>query len=385
MTNFNKIVKKEILGGTMRKSKLYIFLSILTVIFLFGTAAICTQCGASIDEAIEDLGGNVDEEPPGTEPGEEQPSDTEPGETPPGDGPPGEENNPPVIEEIEVMGVDIEYAEVEGMFEDLPADPDIEGIPDIIFSIEAYDEDGDELQYRAYDSLGAEFDVTKIDNNNAEFFWELSEEPGPYTLTVEVSDGKGGTDSQLVNMTFIEPPEGTEWGGISEVRLDIVSEETGQIANNEDWAARADIYVGDGGGDRYVNGYISFDITDLTGVEVVSVTLTMDLDREYGDRSYLGNLRIGTLDYGTGPFTVPSSVSIRDIPAKLLVQLPNSITDIDYSSNDLADELQKNINAASDRFQLKIYWSHPHTDEDESADGLLYLQGGIHLIVQYTE
>ena len=118
----------------------------------------------------------------------------------------------------------------------------------------------------------------------------------------------------------------------------------------------------------------------MAGVEVVSANFTMDLDREYGDRSYLGNLRIGTLDYGTD-----LGVSDRDIPAKLLVQLPNSTTDVSYSSNELADELQKNINAASDRFQLKIYWSHPYTDEDGIADGLLYLLGDIYLIVQYTE
>ncbi|MBC8387483.1 MAG: hypothetical protein H8E13_05470 [Actinobacteria bacterium] len=191
----------------MGKNKLYIFLSILTITFLFGTAAICTQCGANIDKAVGDLGGSVDEEPPGTEPGVKQPSSTEPGETPSGDEPPYEDNHPPAIEEIETMGVDVEYAEAEGMFEDLPADPDMEGT---MFSIEAYDEDGDELRYRVYDSLGAEFDVTKIDNNNAEFYWELSEEPGPYTLTIEVSDGRGGTDSQLVNMTFSEPDEGAD-------------------------------------------------------------------------------------------------------------------------------------------------------------------------------
>ena len=71
----------------MRKNKLYVFLSILTIIFLFGTAATCTQCGANIDKAIGGLGDNVDEEPPGTEPGGKQPSGTEPGETPPDDEP----------------------------------------------------------------------------------------------------------------------------------------------------------------------------------------------------------------------------------------------------------------------------------------------------------
>jgi len=69
----------------------------------------------------------------------------------------------------------------------------------------------------------------------------------------------------------------------------------------------------------------------------------------------------------------------------LLVQFPNSTTDISFSNNELADELQKNINAASDRFQLKVYWSHPHANEDEIHDKLLYKQGDIYLIVQYIE
>jgi len=56
----------------MRKSKFYIFLAIVTAILLLSTAAICTQCGANIDKAIGGLGGNVDKEPSGTEPGGEQ-------------------------------------------------------------------------------------------------------------------------------------------------------------------------------------------------------------------------------------------------------------------------------------------------------------------------
>jgi len=56
----------------MRKSKFYIFLAVVTAILLLSTAAVCTQCGVNIDKAIGDIRGNVDEEPPGTEPGGEQ-------------------------------------------------------------------------------------------------------------------------------------------------------------------------------------------------------------------------------------------------------------------------------------------------------------------------
>ena len=197
----------------MRKNKLYVFLSILTIIFLFGTAAVCTQCGASIDKAIGDLGDNVDEEPQGTEPQGKQPSGTEPDETPPG--------------------------------EELPPDEEQEPEP--------------EPEEEAEEPEEEETKETRLD--------VVPDETG----FIEVTD------------TFVHSPEGIKVGTSDRI---------------------------------YKDGYISFDITDLTGVEVVSVTLRMDLNREFGDRSYLGNLRIGTLDYGTGPLRMEA----RDIPAKMLVQ-----------------------------------------------------------------
>ena len=168
---------------------------------------------------------------------------------------------------------------------------------------------------------------------------------------------------------------------VMETSLGVVPEETGRIGINEDWVVNPDIYIGDSSSDGYVNSYISFDITDLKGVEVVSVTLTMILAEEFGDRSYLGNLEIGTLDYKTGHL----SASSGDISAKMLVALPNSTTDINYSSKDSKDELQKNIDATSDRFQLKIYWSNPSTNKNKIPDGLLYLKSDINLVVQYMK
>jgi len=72
-----------------------------------------------------------------------------------------------------------------------------------------------------------------------------------------------------------------------------------------------------------------------------------------------------------------------NIPAKMLVRFPTSVTTITYSSNDLADELQKNINAGNARLQLKIYWASPTSDDDGNPDGLEYHNEGIFMIVQY--
>jgi hypothetical protein len=69
----------------------------------------------------------------------------------------------------------------------------------------------------------------------------------------------------------------------------------------------------------------------------------------------------------------------------MLLQLPNSVTDISYSGQALIDELQDRINEGSDRLQLKVYWSHPHSDNDSIADGLRFLQSSIKLFIHYRE
>jgi len=201
------LLQKEILGGIMRKNKLYVFLSILTIIFLFGTAAICTQCGANIDKAIGDLGGNVDEESPGTEPGGEQPSDAEPpGEISPEEPLPQEGNHPPVIDRIEIFGTDIRIAEAEGWLSETPMEIEF------FFTIEASDEDGDDLEYFAYDDSGNNYEVRKLDDDLADFSWTSPDSEGSVVLTIEVSDGRGGVDNYSINMDIIgepsEPDEG---------------------------------------------------------------------------------------------------------------------------------------------------------------------------------
>lgn len=162
----------------------------------------CNLCGTPLDISLGDTETTEEEGSPAS-----QREPTETTQASQSTEAPVEGNNSPAIQEVEFIGVDVEVAEAEGMFADMPADPDLEGAPEFIFTIEAYDEDDDELQYKAYDSLGTSFDVTKIDNNNAEFIWNWPDTIGDYTLTAEVSDGKGGTDSQSVNMNFIEVSE----------------------------------------------------------------------------------------------------------------------------------------------------------------------------------
>jgi hypothetical protein len=172
----------------MKKNKLYILSSILIIISLFTTAAACNLCGVPVE-----IGEATTEE---TATGQQTTRTTQ-GQSQSTEAP-AEGNHPPAIREIEFMGMDVEFIESEGGFDEIPA---VVG-EEATLTIEAYDEDNDELTYAAYDSLGTSFDVTKIDNNNAEFTWLTPGVPGSYTLTVEVSDGKGGADSYSIDMNF---------------------------------------------------------------------------------------------------------------------------------------------------------------------------------------
>ena len=177
----------------MRKNKLYLLSSILIIIFVCATAVTCNLCGNPIEITVPEEETTVEkpeQENQATTQAESQSTEAA-----------VEDNHPPEIREIEMMGMDVEYAVSEGYFDEIP----VEAIGDVNFTIEAYDEDVDELQYSAFDSLGNSFEVTKIDNNNAEFSWELLPESGSYTLTIEVSDNRGGTDSQSIDMNFVLP------------------------------------------------------------------------------------------------------------------------------------------------------------------------------------
>ncbi|MFZ3107162.1 MAG: hypothetical protein WA105_07280, partial [Candidatus Hydromicrobium sp.] len=81
----------------MRKNKLYFFLSILTIIFLFSFAALCTQCGTATEE--EKIG--VEEETAATE---EETAATEEEVT-------EEEGEEAVVEEKEAPTIELEIYE----------------------------------------------------------------------------------------------------------------------------------------------------------------------------------------------------------------------------------------------------------------------------------
>ena len=200
----------------MKKNITFIIILLVITAILFSTAATCNMCGTPVDIGIGQEESSEDEmisepqrETTGTTQGQSQGTEA-----------PVEGNNPPVIRDIEMWRTDIEVYE-ELLLSDWIPSAEVEEA-EIPFSIEAYDEDGDELTFIAYDSLGTDFNVTKIDNNNAEFTWRNPFYNGSYTLTVEVSDGRGGVVTYAIDMNITDEPSGlidNDPPEVSEIRI----------------------------------------------------------------------------------------------------------------------------------------------------------------------
>ena len=174
------------------KKALYIIITLIVFILVSSLAVTCNMCSAPFktDTEIEnDDGIQSGQGGETSNPGQSQNGNTA-----------QDNNNTPSIDSIEISGINVELMKSQGYFDNLPSE-----LPEgaaIVIDVKASDEDGDELNYRFYDSLGTDFNVKKIDNNHAEITWIVPLHTGGYTLTLEVSDGRGGTDSYSVDMNF---------------------------------------------------------------------------------------------------------------------------------------------------------------------------------------
>jgi len=110
---------------------------------------------------------------------------------------PGAENNPPVITDPGVNSdVTAPYA-----------------TQLVIFSAEATDEDHDELTFAWSDDTGGNnFFDESIGEHGAQAWWNY-DTAGSYVITLEVTDGMGGTDTTTFDVTLNALPASYDWVG----------------------------------------------------------------------------------------------------------------------------------------------------------------------------
>ena len=219
----------------MRKNKLYIVLVILTIIFLFATAAVCTQCGVLGDEGEKSADADDSEKPEEADDsgkkeeskdtdGDENDSDKK-DEPKPEDKKSDDENEPPVIAGIYLDGLD-------------PAVCDFSANGVHTVRADATDPEGGNLTFK----WSGDGTIAGEDTNPMS--WTAPDVDGRYEITVEVTDDKGSTAAMAADIYVIsypelveaEPPERAVILGI-----EIKGSNDGKYYKNTDYTIQANV------------------------------------------------------------------------------------------------------------------------------------------------
>ena len=256
--------------------------------------------------------------------------------------------------------------------------PDINGIhlsTDTLYvgkqyeiSADVVDLDGDDLIY-SWSVSGGSLEKTSL--NPAK--WNTPDNAGDYTISVSVTDGAGNTSeastSAYVGTIIVDQK-------LVDLNLPGKENEGGYIELGGGTFAGGDIYSGDSNSNKPCNGFISFDISSLAGKTVDSASLTFSNSTVSGDPlSFFESLWINVLDWGAEPIT-QNDFSLSGIPIASY-NTPN----ITCTVSKLKEELQKAISAGKSRFQIRIHFSGPYTDYDNSSDGWKYTQSNVNMNV----
>ena len=238
----------------------------------------------------------------------------------------------------------------------------------------ATDPDGDSLTYIWTTSGGA------INDDSANpMKWTTPGSAGSYTITLKVTDGKGGEDTQSKDVSV----------ETAVVNLDVpkVNSEGGYIEEGGKINTGGGLFAGDsaaGGGyigNRRVRGYISFDITGLNGKTIDQATLTFNINSIYGvpDPAF-GGMWVGVVDWGAEALVL-SDFNLPQVGIQLFNMSGGG--NITCNTATLKTQLQSAINAGKSRFQIMI--SHPGmaSNGNNTWDGWSYLQAAVNLNINY--
>jgi hypothetical protein len=236
-------------------------------------------------------------------------------------------------------------------------------------SVDVSDPDGDTLSFRWSVTGGS---ITDSTANPIK--WNTPNTPEDYQISIAVSDGHGNTAETSTAVYVGEVVLVEE----NPTNMDIPRKEGegGYIESGGGTFIGGDIYAGDSSGNKPCMGFISFDISNLGGNTIKSASLKFSGASQSGvPLSFLYRLKINILDWGAEPIT-QSDFGLDGV----LVASYDS-PNITCNVSKLKEELQKAVDEGKSRFQIRIHFSGPYTDDDDEADGWGYSQGNVGLNV----
>ena len=197
---------------------------------------------------------------------------------------------------------------------------------------------------------------------------------GNYDITVVVDDGNGGTAilTETVEVTaMLGPP-------IAAMDVPIVPSEGGYINGGGIHVVGNANLAGDAANDEACRGYISFDITGLSGASIASATFTANTYYTSGDPIAFTPLWISSVDWGSGSI-IWDDFNLSGDPIDNF-----SLSSFVCDSPKLKLYLQNAINGGRDRFQIMIFFSGMASDGDGFSDIWGYRDNSVNLNITYT-
>ena len=260
-------------------------------------------------------------------------------------------------------------------------------------TVKASDADGDKLTYKWTVGGGA------LTADNLETVkWNTPSKSDNYEVKVVVRDGRGGSSSESISVyvgnvevavttqppSTTAPPETsppTTTTSPQQTSLDLPKKtsEGGYLEYGGETFAGGNIYAGDSANNKPCVGFISFDIAGIAGKTIASATLSLGSASVQGDPLvYLDAFWINVVEWGAEPI-IQNDFNLPGIA----IQSFNS-PNITCTAEKLKSELQKAINSGKSRFQLRVHFSGPYTDNDGARDGWEYAQSSVNLNVKYN-
>ena len=266
-------------------------------------------------------------------------------------------------------------------------------------SVTATDPDKDSLTYKWTVTGG------KLSADNAPAVkWTAPPDPENYQVKVDVKDSKGALTSKTISVyvgsqkapettappatapettappTTAPPSTAPPTTAPQQSSLDLPkkSSEGGYLEYGGETFAGGNVYAGDSASNKPCVGFISFDISSLAGKTISSAKLKFNGSSIQGNPlSYCDSFWVNVAEWGAEPIVQ------KDF--KLSGTAIQSFTspDITCTADKLKSEIQKAINSGKARFQIRVHFAGPYTNNNSARDGWEYAQQSINLSVTF--
>jgi len=362
----------------VKKRKLFILLSIVTIICIFAVAASCNLCGVPVNEGDTGIGSSADNT--------EVVNQTTAENTDRAQDTSAEEST----EQVEGETIQDEPLEAPVISIFIYEGPLYSVADDVCYyrvASEVYGNPYPEVTWSKDDSGGAlGWDKVQVNLHRGETYKltatatnSVDTVTTSLTLTWGCGEGQVPEDTQVAATTVSEGSEAQ----VKIADLAPVYGESGTLFQDIEFGIdRLRFMVGDDSRNKNVRIFLSFNISSLRGADILDAVLIMDKPIKAGDPSFFNEFWIQEIYWGQN---LPSNEQFGS-PGFLITKYPGNFNGrIIHKSQTLIDYIQSDLDAQKTRFQIRLsFIGNVLSDNDNMSDIYKYSDPFVRLQIKYT-